>query len=268
MIRVPTDSTDGDLTMRAVPCAATMLLALSVARADLAPPPIAPAKGDNIAPGAISVLTAGAEAGREDLASIMDSVKAPATERRGRTVTAHAQLPPNPCESDMSAALRLCVRWLRNSMVRIEAATLDLMRASLFEVSGDLRRLERAMYDTIEEQKAFARGEPPPARPIPQNPCLGWNVSFWRDCVARVDARLAGNLPDEASAAEIIRARDRLKQMLESMIALKKMDERRIRIAISGEAKLRQAVAAAVTRAEQAQRGLVKSVKAAAKRGA
>ncbi len=263
--------------MRLIFSAATILLMLGVARADLAPPPLAPPP--NKVPGLPSevvpakndvaaTLIAHAEAGREDLKAIIDSVKAPAVQPKEGAVTPHAQLPPNPCKSQMTAALRLCVQWLRNSTVRMEASTLDLMRARLIETRDDLRTLGRAMRDAIEEQKGFARGEPPPARPIPRNPCQGWNVSFWIECATRVDAALAGNLPDEASAAEIIRARDRLTLTLDTMMGRKVMDERHIRQAIGGQAKLEQAVAGATTRAEAAQRALAKTIKTAAKRGA
>ena len=253
--------------MRVILGFAMVLLTLAPAGADMAPP-MAPMKGDDIAPRSVANLTADAEAGRDELMSIIDSMRGPAVAHKERKVTPYPQLPPNPCKSDMTAALRLCVQWVRYTALRMEVATLDLMRAALFDVQGDLRNLERAMREAIEEQKALARGlNQPPARAIPANPCNGWNVTFWRDCVAHVDAALAGNLPDAASAAEIIRSRDALNRAFDDMMRDHKVDERRIRGALAGHAKLQNVVGIAVARAEQAQLALAKSAKSAARRG-
>ena len=263
--------------MRLFASALAIALVLGVARADLAPPPLAteaskvpPAEREktgeavphDITVTALTVLAAAAASGREDLQSMMQSLKvADESKRKGRTVRASAELPPNPCASDKAAAVRLCVQWLQNAMVRMEAASLDLMRAAAFEALGDLRKLGLAMRGAGAEQAALVQGEPPPARPIPANPCQGWNVSFWRDCVVRVDARLAGNLPDDKSAEDVIAARDRLTQSYDAMLAQKDMSARRIQQSLVAHAQLTEAVSRAVTRAEQAQRVLARRIK-------
>ena len=255
-----------------------LLLTLGVARADLAPPslapeptnvsPVAQEKSGAVAVGdvtaeALTIMAAAAESAREDLKVVMDSMKAATEAKRKGRVVGNAATPPNPCASDLATAARLCVQWVRNAMVRMEAATLDLMRAAGYDALGDLRKLGDAMQGAVGEQAAFVKGLPPPARPIPQNPCQGWNVSMWKDCVARVDARLAGNQPDEQSAKEIIRARDRVKQSLDDMIAAKSMDPRRIQTSRALVGKFSEAVANAIMRCEQAQRMLERNLKPA-----
>src|SRR6185295_8633746 len=208
-------------------------------------------------------MAAAAESAREDLKLVMDNMKAATDARRKGRAVGNAAVPANPCASDLAAAARLCVQWVRNAMVRMEAATLDLMRAAGYDALGDLRKLSAAMQGAVGEQAAFVKGLPPPARPIPQNPCQGWNVSLWKDCMARVDARLAGNQPDEPSAKEIIRTRDRVKQSLDDMIAAKSMDPKRIQTSRMLVAKLGEAVANTITRCEQAQRVLERNLRPA-----
>lgn len=255
-----------------------VLLTLGAARADLAPPslapeptgvsPVAQEKSGAVVVGdvtaeALTIMAAAAESAREDLKAVMDNMKAASEAKRKGRAVGNANAPPNPCASDLASAARLCVQWVRSAMVRMEAATLDLMRAASYESLGDLRKLGDAMQAAVGEQAAFVKGLPPPARPIPQNPCQGWNVSLWKDCVARVDARLAGNQPDEQSAKEIIRTRDRVKQSLDEMIAAKSMDPRRIQASRALAGKFGDAVANAITRCEVAQRVLERKLKPA-----
>lgn len=259
--------------MRILLTVVALVMTLGLARADLAPPPIRPAKLPvearevaAVRDERVSELVGRAESGRDDLDTLIEHVRAAnRADKTGRTVTPHAQLPTNPCKSDMTAAWRLCVQWLRTSTVYMEAGALDLMRVRLSEALGDLRTVERRMKDAVEEQEALARGEGPPARAIPKNPCQGWNVTFWQECVARVDAALAGNLADEASAAEIIRWRERLNKLIRAMIASKAMDARRIDGAQLVARRFGEAVARAQARCEEAQRALAQSVRAAAR---
>jgi len=258
--------------MRLILVTPILILMLSAARADLAPPPLAPplgraspvvleksgeVSGAEIAEKALKTMSAAAASTREDLVSLIESVQTGNdASRKGRSVEIRQLLPPNPCASDMAAAARLCVQWLRRTMAQMEAATLDLMRAAGYDALADLRLLASAMENTIEELGASARGEPPPARTIPQNPCQGWNVSFWRECVTRVDERLAGQLVDDQSRGEIVRSRDALKQSLEAMITRKSMDGRGINAALAVAMKLRDSIARSITRCEEAQRVL------------
>jgi len=257
--------------MRILLTAIAILMMLSAARADLAPPPVqpailpsAPAEIAAVKDERVSELRGRAESGRDDLNAMIASVQALKNADKGaRTVTPYAELPTNPCKSGMTAAWRRCVQWLRTSTIYMEAAALDLMRVRLSESLADLRTVARRMADAIEEQKALARGLGPPARAIPKNPCQGWNVTFWQECVARVDAALAGNLPDDASAAEIIRARDRLSKALQVMIDEKATGARRITGARSMAESFADAVLRAMTRCAEAQRALARSVKPA-----
>jgi hypothetical protein len=223
-----------------------ILLGITAASASPARQPIGPFRNPNIADQsqdieqlAFAALVQAATSAQEDLRSIMAHVKAinAARARQRQNLTeAQRAAARGPCES--AAALRDCIRNVEHKLMKMELASLDLMRASVISSQSHAALLMDSLRHAPEEADRRRNNLPPPARIIPQNPCRGWNVTFWRACVALMQAELNGNLPDASSQTSVNAQLGTLKQDFDPMSELGETESLRLQMVMGRMSKL------------------------------
>ena len=209
------------------------------ARQATAPTRTAPAvQGQDIEQLAIVVLMQAAQNAQDDLKAIMAQVKAnnQAKAKVRQYMSEARNLPPSPCFG--ATALRDCIRQTRAKLSKMELASLDLMRASVMAAQGYAAQLTDALRHEPEEAERRRKNQPPPARMIPANPCNGWNVAFWKQCLALMRAELTGNLPDTNSQAAIDERLDVLKQDIDALSDLSDTESLRLQMTMDRMSKL------------------------------
>ncbi len=210
---------------------------------------------------AFLVLMQASKSAQEDLKAVMAGVKAineAKAQLRKNLGNAH-NLPPGPCMG--AAALRECIRASQHKLIEMEVGSLDLMRGSVIAAQGELAQLREALQQAPQEAERLRKHLPPPARPLPPSPCRGWNVSFWKDCVAAVKMELSGNLPDAASVSDINHAIDDVKQSLDSMSELGETESLRLQMAMDRLSKMMSTLSNILKKISDAEQSITQNLK-------
>ena len=218
-------------------------------------------QGQDIEQLAFSVLMQAAQSAQEDLKAIMVNVRAiNQTKAQLRQHMSDARvLPPSPCFG--AAALRDCIRQTQQKLTKMELASLDLMRASVIATQGYATLLTDSLRHAPEEFDRRRNNLPPPARIIPPNPCRGWNVTFWKECVALMKVELTGNLPDANSQAVIDAQLDAIKQSLDSMSELGETESLRLQMAMDRMSKLMSTLSNILKKISDTSNSIVQNLK-------
>jgi hypothetical protein len=224
--------------------------------------------GDDIMAIAFIALMEAAKSAQEDLRAIMASVKAinDAKKKQRENMgampehsTSMASKTADPCPT--ATALRDCIRRTRLKLMKMEFASLDLMRASVLAAQGTLKLLTDSLRRAPEEIERMRNNLPPPARIIPPNPCRGWNVSFWRQCLVVVKVELAGNLLDASSQAEIDTQIAQMKGQLDAMSDLSETTQLRLQMAMDRLSKAMSMLSNMLKKISETQDQIIRNLK-------
>jgi hypothetical protein len=220
-----------------------------------------PVQGQDVEQLAFSVLLQAAQSAQEDLKAVMANVKA--INRTKALLRQHMSdarvLPPSPCFG--AAALRDCIRQTQQKLTKMELASLDLMRASVLATQGYATLLTDSLRHAPEEADRRHNNLPPPARIIPVNPCRGWNVTFWKECIVLMKVELAGNLPDANSQAAVDAELDAIKQSLDSMSELGETESLRLQMAMDRMSKLMSTLSNILKKISDTQQSITQNLK-------
>jgi hypothetical protein len=217
--------------------------------------------GDDIMAIAFAVLMDAAKSAQEDVRAVMASVKAINNAKESlRSVPREVnRLATGPCPG--AAALRDCIRNAQRKLMKMELASLDLMRASILASQGNVTLLSDALRHAPEELERIRNQERPPARIIPPNPCRGWNVSFWKQCLALMKAELAGNLLDARSQAQIDAQFDQLGEQLDAMSDLSETTQLRLQMAMDRLSKAMSMLSNMLKKISETQNQIIRNLK-------
>jgi hypothetical protein len=217
--------------------------------------------GDDVMAMAFIVMMEAAKSAQEDLRSIMAGVKAinDAKARQRKNLADLQRLAQGPCAG--AAALRDCIRNAERKLVKMELASLDIMRAGVLATQSNVTLLSDSLRHAPEEAERVRNHLPPPARIIPPNPCRGWNVGFWKQCLVLMKTELAGNLPDASSQSQIDAQIDQLKQQLDSMSELGTMESLRLQMAMDRLSKMMSMLSNILKKISDTQQSITQNLK-------
>lgn len=220
------------------------------------------AQGDqDIGAMAMIVLMEAAKAAQNDLRDLMAAVKAAndaKKRQRAQQQATEAMDTGNPCTSRGAVAWRLCVQEMRRKLTRMDLAALDVMRGAARQSEKDVRTLMSSLQGAAREQ---LRGDAPPARTLPSDPCAGWNLAMFKACLAAVEGRLAGNLPDRESDGLVRADLERIYQNLDAMGDLMQLHSVRLQAAVESLAKLMDTLSNVLKKISETQSAITQNLK-------
>lgn len=220
----------------------------------------APAAADgDIMALAFVVMMEAAKSAQEDLRAIMASVKAAnEAKRKQRELLAEMQAAQAGCAGRAAAAWRVCVGDIQKKLVRVDLAALDVMKGAARQSSNDLRAMMTALQSA---SQARVRGDAAPARRLPPNPCDGWNLSMFKTCLATINARLTGNLPDRESEGLAKAGVEQIRQSLDTMSEAGEIESLRLQMAMDRMAKMIETLSNILTKISETQSAIAQNLK-------
>jgi hypothetical protein len=220
--------------------------------------------GDDIMASAFVALMEAAKSAQEDLKAIMAQVKAineakkkqlESLEKLGHESSSNAA----PCPGAMK--LRDCISDTQRKLVKMDLATLEIMRASVVATQNHAKLLAESLRGAPAEIQRMRDNQPPPARIIPPNPCRGWNVNFWKHCIVLMRAETAGNMPDAKSQAEINAQLDALARQFDSISEMNDLTSLRLQAIMDRHAKLTQVLANILKKISETSSAITRNLK-------
>jgi hypothetical protein len=229
--------------MRTLSIFCTAIILLGTASAADRTPPLSAAKqppslsqntdGADIEALAFLVLMQAAKSAQEDVRAVMASVKAiNETKAKLRDADQDRQKLADPCDGKSIVSWRDCIGRIRVATAKMELAALDVSKAAVETVLAESRELMRAIEAASKRQGQVA-GES-----YLGDPCKHTAVAAWRICLKRIEQRLAGRAPDEASKRELNTMLAQIKADIDSMSEMGEMESLRLQMAMDRMSKM------------------------------